>query len=145
VKQRLATPLSRSLALLLVVLAAACGGAAEPEVDITKGQIRADLREHTITLSSNEVRAGEVTFVVRDRGGQAHDLIVIKTDLAAGALPVDPQTQKASEEGRVAGVELISPGRNANLRATLEPGHYVIICNVPTHYQLGMHTDLTVR
>lgn len=144
-EQRLATSLPRSLALVLAVLVAACGGAAEPEVDITKGQIRADLREHTITLTSNEVRAGEVTFVIRNRGGQAHDLIVIKTDSAADALPIDRQSQKASEEGRVGGVELVNPGRSSNLRLTLEPGHYVLICNVPTHYQLGMRTELTVR
>lgn len=144
-KQGIAALLRRSLVLLLVVLAASCGGAAEPDVDITKGQIRADLREHVITLTSNEVRAGEVTFVIRNRGGQAHDLIVIKTDRAADALQVDQQTQKASEEGRVGGVELINPGRSSNLKLTLEPGHYVLICNVATHYQLGMRTELTVR
>ena len=144
-KQRLALPLPRSLALVLALLVAACGGAAEPDVDITKGQIRADLREHTIALTSNEVRAGEVTFVIRNRGGQAHDLIVIRTDSAPDALPVDQQTQKASEEGRVGGVELVNPGRTSNLRLTLEPGRYVLICNVATHYQLGMRTDLTVR
>lgn len=144
-KQRVASPLPRSLAPILALLLAACGGAAEPQVDITKGEIRADLREHTIALTSNEVRAGEVTFVVRDRGGQAHDLIVIRTDAAADALPVDQQTQKASEEGRVGGVDLVNPGKSANLKITLEPGHYVLICNVPTHYQLGMRIDLTVR
>lgn len=143
-KQRFALPLPRSLALVLAVLIAACG-AAEPEVDITKGQIRADLREHAIVLTSNEVRAGEVTFVVRNRGGQAHDLIVIRTDAAADALPVDQQSQKATEQGRVGGVELINPGRSSNLRLTLEPGRYVLICNVPTHYQLGMRVELTVR
>jgi uncharacterized cupredoxin-like copper-binding protein len=126
------------------LLLGACA-AAEPEVDITKGEIRADLREHTIALTSNEVRAGEVTLVIRNRGGQAHDLIVIRTDAAADALPVDQQTQKASEQGRVGGVELVSPGRSSNLRLTLEPGHYVLICNVATHYQLGMRTELTVR
>lgn len=128
-----------------MVLAAACGGAAEPVLDITKGEIGVAEREHTLVLTSNEVRAGEVTFVVRNRGGQAHDLIVIRTDLAADALPVDQQTQKAREDGRVGGVELVNPGKSANLRVKLEPGRYVLICNVPTHYQLGMRTELTVR
>lgn len=143
-KQEAALPLPRSLALAVTVLVAACA-APVPEVDVTKGEIRADLREHAITPTSNEVRAGEVTFVVRNRGGQAHDLIVIRTDSAPDALPADRQTQKASEEGRVGGTELVSPGRSSNLRLVLEPGHYVLICNVPTHYQLGMRTDLTVR
>lgn len=142
----LTRPLGRSLLTVFLTAFIASGCAApEPEVDITKGQIRADLREHAIVLTSAEVRAGEVTFVVRNRGGQAHDLIVIRTDLAADALPVDQQTQKASEDGRVGGIELLNPGRNANLRLTLEPGRYVLICNVPTHYALGMRTDLTVK
>jgi len=141
-----ALPVPRSLAILVasVLLIAGCA-AAEPEVDITKGQIRADLRDHTITLTSPEVRAGEVTFVARNRGGSAHDLIVIKTDLAPDKLPVDGQTQKAREDGRVDGIELLGPGKSGNLRVTLAPGHYVIICNVATHYALGMRTELTVR
>lgn len=144
-KQGIASSLPRSLALATVLLAAACGGAAEPEVDITKGQLRVDLGDYVVTLTSNEVRAGDVTFVVRNRGGQAHDLNVIRTDAAADALPVDRQTQKASAEGRVGGIDLVNPGRSTNLRLTLEPGRYVLICNVPTHYQLGMRTELTVR
>jgi uncharacterized cupredoxin-like copper-binding protein len=28
---------------------------------------------------------------------------------------------------------------------SLAPGHYVLICNIAGHYQLGMHTSLTVK
>ena len=35
--------------------------------------------------------------------------------------------------------------RNGRVRIDLPAGHYVVICNVPTHYQLGMRTDLTVQ
>lgn len=145
-KQQHILPVPRSLAILIALLVLFSGcAAAEPEVDITKGQIRADLREHTITLTSTEVRAGEVTFVVRNRGGSAHDFIVIKTDLAADKLPLDGQTQTAREDGRVDGIELLGPGKSGNLRVTLAPGRYVLICNVPTHYELGMRTELTVK
>lgn len=116
-----------------------------PEADITKGQIRADLKEHTITLTSSEVRAGTVTFIVRNRGGSAHDFIVIKTELAPDKLPIDAQAQKAREDGRVGGLEELAPGKGGNVRVDLQPGHYLLICNVPTHYQLGMRTELTVR
>ncbi|MBI2773306.1 MAG: copper-binding protein [Chloroflexi bacterium] len=126
------------------LLVAACAAAA-PEVDITKGQIGVDLKEHTISLTSREVRSGTVTFVSRNRGSIAHDLIVLRTDLTPDKVPLDTNTQKAKEDGRVGGVEEIAPGKNANLRLELAPGHYVLICNVPTHFQLGMRTELTVN
>jgi uncharacterized cupredoxin-like copper-binding protein len=136
--------IGRLLAVTLTIALAACAEPV-PEADITKGQIRADLKEHTIALTSSEVRAGTVTFIVRNRGGIAHDFIVLKTDLAPDKIPVDTQTQKAKEDGRVGGLQEVAPGRGGNLRVELEPGHYVLICNVPTHYQLGMRTELLVR
>jgi uncharacterized cupredoxin-like copper-binding protein len=138
--------MQRSLAagITAILLAAACAPAA-PEADITKGQIRADLKEYAVPLTSTTVRAGQVTFIARNTGTSAHDLIVIKTDLAADKLPLDGQTQKAKTDGRVDGVEEIPPGQTRNLRIDLPAGHYVVICNVPTHYGLGMRTDLTVQ
>jgi uncharacterized cupredoxin-like copper-binding protein len=31
------------------------------------------------------------------------------------------------------------------LAANLEAGHYVLVCNLPGHYQGGMRVDLTVK
>lgn len=128
----------------VAVLAAACAPSV-PEADISKSQIRADLKEYTVPLTSSTVRAGSVTFIARNAGTTAHDLIVLRTDLAPDKIPLDQQTQKAKEDGRVGGVEEIPPGQNRNLRVDLAAGHYVVICNVPTHYQLGMRTELTVQ
>ena len=134
-------------AALTLVAALALGACAEPapQVDITKGQIGADLKEHVISLTAKEVRAGTVTFVIRNRGSVAHDLIVLKTDFAPDKLTLDTQTQKAKEDGRVGGVEELAPGKGANLRLDLAAGHYLVICNIPTHYQLGMRVELTVK
>lgn len=134
----------RSTLLIALALASACAAPA-PEADISKGQIRADLKEYTIGLTSPEVRAGSVTFIARNAGGVAHDLIVLRTDLAPDKLPIDTQTQKVKEDGRAGGVEEIGPGKSLNLRLDLPAGHYVVICNVPTHYQLGMRTEVSVR
>lgn len=128
----------------MLAVVAACA-APVPEADVSKGQIRADMKEYTIALTSAEVRAGSVTFIARNAGTTAHDLIVIKSDIAPDKLAVDTQTQKAKENGRVGGVEEVAPGKNLNLRLDLPPGTYVVICNVPTHYQLGMRTTLVVK
>ncbi len=134
----------RSTLLIALALTAACA-APVPEADISKGQIRADLKEYAIGLTSAEVRAGTVTFIARNAGSVAHDLIVLKTDLAADKIPIDGQTQKVKEDGRAGGVEEIAPGKSLNLRLDLPAGHYVVICNVPTHYQLGMRTEVAVK
>ena len=135
--------LLRALVPILIV-ASACAPAA-PEADITKGQIRADERDYGISLTSTTVRPGQVTFIARNTGATAHDLIVLKTDLANDKIPLDGQTGKAKEDGKVDGLTDIPPGQTRNLRVDLPAGHYVLICNVPGHYQLGMHTDLTVQ
>jgi plastocyanin len=128
------------------ILLAACGGsAAAPGVDASKGEIRADLKEYGIALTSTTMRSGTVTFVARNAGGAAHSFIVIKTDAAADKLPLDQQKQTAKEDGKVGGLDQIDPGKSQNLRLELPSGHYVIICNVPTHYQLGMRAELTVN
>lgn len=136
----------RSLVALVAALAIVVACAAPvPEADITKGQIRADMKEYVMGLTSTEVRAGTVTFIARNAGTTAHDLIVLRTDLAADKLPIDTQTQKAKEDGKIGGVDQVAPGKNQNLRLELPAGAYVVICNVPTHYQLGMRTSLTVK
>ena len=135
-------PLSALISALAVL--AACA-APVPEADISKGQIRADMKEYAMGLTSAEVRAGTVTFIARNAGTTAHDFIVIKTDLAPDALPIDAQTQKAKDDGKVGGLEQVPPGKNENLRLDLPAGTYVVICNVPTHYQLGMRSALTVK
>ncbi|MBI2983588.1 MAG: hypothetical protein HYY42_05360 [Chloroflexi bacterium] len=135
----------RGLAFLLSVSVVAACAAPVPEADITQGQIRADMREYAMGLTAAEVRAGTVTFIARNAGSTAHDLHVIKTDLAADKLPIDTQTQKAKEDGKVGGVDQIAPGKSQNLRLELPAGSYVVICNVPTHYQLGMRSALTVK
>jgi uncharacterized cupredoxin-like copper-binding protein len=103
------------------------------------------MREYAMGLTSTEVRAGTVTLIARNAGSTIHDLVLLKTDVAVDKLPVDGQTQKAKEDGRIDAVTQISPGKSSNLRIELPAGAYVVLCNVPTHYQLGMRSALTVR
>jgi uncharacterized cupredoxin-like copper-binding protein len=38
----------------------------------------------------------------------------------------------------------MQPGTTKTLTIDLAPGHYVFLCNLPGHYQSGMHVDVTV-
>src|SRR5581483_11965089 len=96
------------------------------------------MKDYSIALSVTSVKAGVVKFGVRNMGGMPHQFDLIKTDLAPDKLPIDSAAAKAKEDGLVKQVLNIGPGKVATTSADLQPGHYVIICNVAGHYKLGM-------
>lgn len=103
------------------------------------------MKEYSVTVSPATFKAGTIKFGVRNLGAMVHQFDLIKTDLAADKIPIDPTTAKAKEDGLVKQVLNIQPGKVATASADLAPGHYVIICNVPGHYQLLMRADFTVQ
>jgi hypothetical protein len=50
--------------------------------------VTAEVGEHYIKLDRASVPAGQVTFAVSNTGMMLHELIIIKTDFAAGKLPL---------------------------------------------------------
>ena len=90
--------------------------------------------------------AGEVTFEMINEGAVAHDLWVLRTELAYDALPV--KGGAAVTAGDVEVVEKVletAAGTTVSLTASLEPGSYVLICNIPAHYELGMRAPFTIE
>jgi uncharacterized cupredoxin-like copper-binding protein len=73
-----------------------------------------------------------------------HELVVLKTDVADGALPVRKGTVLESRFRKMGEVEDVAPGKSKHLTLRLAPGHYVLVCNKPGHYSMGMHTSLLV-
>jgi uncharacterized cupredoxin-like copper-binding protein len=93
------------------------------------------------------LHAGHHTFVVRNRGTEPHEFVVVRTVLGAQALPrvgsrvdeASPLLHSVADSGRA-----LAPGQTRRISATLLPGHYVVMCNLPSHYGLGMRLNLTV-
>ena len=126
------------------VAAAACGGG-----DDTEGKREnVSLGEYSIKPAATSVPAGKVTFVVKDTGALAHELVVLKTDLAPQALKMlSPDKVDQDGSGKVAGeVEDVKAGTTAPaVTLDLSPGKYVLLCNVEGHYALGMATAFEVK
>jgi uncharacterized cupredoxin-like copper-binding protein len=98
-----------------------------------------------ITLDRYSAPAGIVRFLVTNTGAITHELVVLKTDLAADQLVADPdQPGKVVEEVHMGETSDISAGRFSGLGLPLGAGHYVILCNEIGHYMAGMHVDFTV-
>jgi uncharacterized cupredoxin-like copper-binding protein len=151
--------LAASLALAFV--AAACssddggdGGtttsvsnSASPTTDTSTGTpVAATVKDFAIVVDPGSVSAGEIRFTITNDGPSTHEFVVLRTDLAADALPVegdevpedDPALSNAGE------AEDIAAGSTTTLALTLEAGSYVILCNITGHYVAGMHTAFTV-
>ena len=108
--------------------------------------IAATEQDFKISLNPTTGAAGDTTFDVTNNGPSTHEFVVFKTDLAPESLPikdgiVDEKGKGVTQLGVVAD---IAPGETKDLSLQLEPGSYVAICNLPGHYQAGMHAGFTV-
>jgi uncharacterized cupredoxin-like copper-binding protein len=87
-------------------------------------------------------KAGKVTFVVKNAGKLKHEFLVLRTKTPANKLPVKGTAAVVS--GLVGRINQFKGGLTKTLTLTLKPGHYVLLCNLPAHYQVGQHVDFTV-
>jgi len=133
-----------ALSLAFAVVAGACG---ETVAAFQPGEVQlvVEMTDYKVIANVPSVPAGETKIGVRNRGSQPHDLVVLRTDLAPDKLPYDAGRAKAGEPGLAARTKELRAGGTAAVTATLEPGQYVLICNVAGHYGLGMRTALKVE
>ena len=109
------------------------------------------LSEFSVTVEPSSVESGEVSFSVENVGGITHEFVVVSTDLDASDLPTT-EDGSVDEEGEgiapIDEIEDIEAGDSGSLTVDLDPGNYVLFCNVvdgdQVHYREGMHTTFTV-
>jgi uncharacterized cupredoxin-like copper-binding protein len=127
----------------LALLVAACSNPAEGAP--SGSQVVAELTDYKITVNVPSVKAGKIKIGVRNLAAMEHSFQVLKTDLPADKIPIDSASAKAREDGKVGEIASIPAGKSASVTIDLVPGKYVFICNIASHYQLGMHTGFTVE
>lgn len=145
---RFATILLTLLATAL--LAVGCGGSddsgssdtdsgdsSSESTELPDGTIGIELGEFFVKPSSETVAAGEVTFPVRNAGGATHEFIIYRTDEAADALEQDGGTAKLDEARVVEETDDLAAGDETEVTVDLEAGKYLLLCNLPGHYQSG--------
>lgn len=106
------------------------------------------LNDYKIGTGTTEFTAGTYGLSVANGGPSVHELLVFQTDLD----PADfPKNADGSVQEDGAGVSKISDGDNIDpgkLQARTvdltQPGHYVLICNLPGHFQAGMYATINV-
>ena len=108
------------------------------------GGVSATEADFSINLATSSAPAGSVTFNITNQGPNAHEFVILKTDDAPDALPVKDNEVEEDKVDLIDEAEDIAPSTTATLTTDLEAGSYVIICNLPTHYEQGMHAAFTV-
>ena len=132
------------LLLTLVVVSAGCGGSGTAASATT--EIAAVLTDTAIQLDHTTAAPGVVTFKAHNAGTVAHSLLLIKTDVAPDKLTPDPKdASRADRTGEVRETAQIAIGQDASFSAQLTAGNYVLICNEPGHYLIGMRVPFSVK
>lgn len=118
--------------------------------------IAVTLQEWAVLPDAATAPAGSVTFAATNTGpNDPHELVVVKTDLDPGSLPVNDDGS-VNEAG--SGIEIIGEiaefpvGETREQTFDLEAGSYALMCNLvevemgqtESHYRLGMRTAFTV-
>jgi uncharacterized cupredoxin-like copper-binding protein len=111
-------------------------------------QVAVTVGDFKIAVVEPRLPAGKATFKVVGAGPSTHELVLFRSDLAPVKLPTVPDGTKVNEDGEgvqhIDEVEDVKAGTVKQLTVDLEPGRYVLVCNLPGHYKLGMRTGLVV-
>jgi uncharacterized cupredoxin-like copper-binding protein len=81
--------------------------------------------EFKIVLPAKRLRAGKITFAVKNVGRAPHNLVV-------------------EGNGLTTATPIFNGGESKTLKVSLKPGRYELYCSVPGHKQAGMDLKVTV-
>lgn len=129
------------LGVTIAALLVGCGGGDGGE------STAATLQDFSISLGGDQLKSGETTFEVENNGPSVHEFVVIEAD---GRDPADLPTEASGKVNEdeltvVDEIEDIAVGSTEELTVDLQPGDYIVFCNIDEHYASGMHAGFTVE
>ena len=127
------------LSVVASALLCAVSGTAAPAPATT---LRADVAEWSIVPSTGAVRAGLVRVVVRNLGASPHQVTLVRTATFDARLRLVGTRAVAHP---LAASVVIRPGKTATLVASLKPGSYLLLDNLPWSYWKGTSVAFSVH
>jgi len=103
-----------------------------------------DVQNMYMTLDTETVPAGTVTFTVVNEGVKKHEFVILSTDVMAGDLPLKGDEVVEDDYTAIDEIGDLPPGDTQTLTVDLAAGHYALICNLKGHVRMGMYADITV-
>jgi uncharacterized cupredoxin-like copper-binding protein len=130
-----------AVGIACIALMGCSGSSSEPSPDASVSVVERDFA----IKAPREVPAGTVQISIQNRGPDAHEFILVRSD--GTGLPLRPDgltlDEDAVEDRTVAALEPGLPGTR-EVDATLTPGRYVMLCNMSGHFMGGMKRSLVV-
>jgi hypothetical protein len=143
--------------VLALTLAVGVGTGGASVGTAKSGKVRVILSEWIANPKPKKIAAGKIKITAKNLGAEDHELVVVLGDDAA-ALPVDADGAVVEDElpegSFVDEIEDIAPEKSKSKKFKLDPGTYVIFCNitetedtgeVESHFKNGMHGILKVN
>lgn len=127
------------LTVLSVSLVTAAAAPAAPQAPANVGVV---LSEWKLVTSLASIKAGKVTFLVKNDGTLDHELVVLRTDAHHHAIAT--KGGQAVEKDLVGEIANIAPGQSRGMTVSLKRGTYVVLCNLLGHYRAGQYAALRV-
>jgi len=145
VRRRSARPNIASVVASVAMALALLGGCSPSDGNEpgTATAPRVTLRDFDITMEPVALTAGDVTLSATNEGPSVHEFEVLRGE-GGDDLPVSSGVADTAGLDLVDELEDVAPGTSGTLSLTLEPGTYALICNLPGHYEQGMHVSFTV-
>jgi uncharacterized cupredoxin-like copper-binding protein len=108
--------------------------------------IHVRLTDKSIQLDTDTAKPGRVMFEVKNvaDSNTEHEFVVLRTDADEAHLPVRNGQVTESRFKNMGELENLAKDSTKRLSLKLSPGRYVLICNRPGHYAMGMHKALVV-
>lgn len=145
---RILAPTAAAVAALAVAVPAISSFASEPEPPSIAVKLwNKDNGTMGITLDKTSIPAGPVEFHITNTSKNLmHEALIAPWSGALTALPYDKSNADVKESAvpDLQGQEDMKPGTKTTLLLNLKPGPYIIFCNQPGHYKMGMYARFTV-
>ncbi|HLH49311.1 MAG TPA: cupredoxin domain-containing protein [Roseiarcus sp.] len=133
---------------LFLLLAGGAQASTTVNVALEDPTTNSSVKHMEIRPDRTSVPAGQVTFDVKNESKSlVHEMIVVKSQLPASALPYDKKKDEV-EENKIQSLGEVSelqPGKSGTLTIDMKPGAYALLCNQPGHMHNGMWVRFEVR
>jgi uncharacterized cupredoxin-like copper-binding protein len=144
------------IALFLTFVLLAFNQVAFSQAETREARITVVLKDFSINPNTSQVRAGRLTLEAVNEGMSTHELVILRTDLNPAELPrieakphqgIPTEYLVNEDDARIQTIDEIEEfptGTSQKKTVVLDPGHYVLFCNIPGHYDKGMYASLRI-